>query len=397
MKVLLAEDDVVSAHVLQDFLEKWGHEVIAAEDGAEAWRLFQEHDIALVITDWIMPNLDGLELVRRIRATPRPGYVYVILLTAKARKEDTVRGMEAGADDFLTKPFDRDELRARLRAGERVVKLEQDVARRNAELQAANKRMKRDLEAAARIQQALLPTTLPECDCVQFAWRFQPCEELAGDIFGVVPLDDRYVALYLLDVSGHGVAAALLSVTVRHVLSPTLTSSSILRQAVPGTNHFTPTPPAEVARELNSRFPTDPATGQYFTLLYGVLDLHTLEFRYVCAGHPGPVHLPWTAEPLREKVSGFPIGLIEDAAYDERVLPLRPRDRLYFYSDGILEAANPSGESFGIARMLDSVAGTRLISLDESLERLTERVMAWTGRRRMADDVSLLAVEVRGM
>lgn len=397
MKVLLAEDDVVSAQVLQDFLEKWGHEVIAAEDGAEAWRLFQEQDIALVITDWIMPNLDGLELVRRIRATPRSGYVYVILLTAKAKKEDTVRGMEAGADDFLVKPFDRDELRARLRAGERVVRLEQDVARRNEDLQAANKRMKRDLEAAARIQQALLPSTLPDCDRVQYAWRFQPCEELAGDIFGVVPLDDRYVALYLLDVSGHGVAAALLSVTVRHVLSPTLTSSSILRQAVPGTSHFIPTPPAEVARELNSRFPTDSATGQYFTLLYGVLDLQSFEFRYVCAGHPGPVHLPSTAEPIREKVSGFPIGLVEDATYDERVLQLRPRDRLYFYSDGIVEATNPSGESFGIARMLNSVASTRLSSLDESLERLTEDVTTWAGKRQMADDVSLLAVEVRGM
>src|SRR5262245_5105677 len=101
MKVLLAEDETVSAQVLQSYLEKWGHEVLAAEDGAEAWRLFQEHEVALVITDWIMPHMDGLELVRRIRGTPRGGYVYVIVLTAKSKKEDIVRGMEAGADDFL--------------------------------------------------------------------------------------------------------------------------------------------------------------------------------------------------------------------------------------------------------------------------------------------------------
>src|SRR5262249_23565800 len=159
---------------------------------------------------------DGLELVRRIRATPRAGYVYVILLTAKSRKEDIVRGMEAGADDFLVKPFDREELRVRIRAGERVVLLEQDLARRNDELEAANRRWPRARGGAARVQQALLPAALPESARARFAWRFQPCEELAGDILGVVPLDDRHVALYMLDVSGHGVAAALLSVTVRH-------------------------------------------------------------------------------------------------------------------------------------------------------------------------------------
>src|SRR5262249_10795760 len=163
-KVLIAEDDLISAQVLQTFLEKWGHNVVAAENGAEAWQLFQEHDISLVISDWMMPEMDGLELVRRIRSCPRPGYVFIILLTAKSRKEDIVRGMEAGADDFLAKPFDREELRVRLRAGERIVRLEQNLARQNEELQranaaitAANQRMKRDLEAAAKVQQSLLP------------------------------------------------------------------------------------------------------------------------------------------------------------------------------------------------------------------------------------------------
>src|SRR5262245_34656683 len=196
MKVLIAEDDPISLEVLQSYLERWGHEVVAAEDGAAAWRLFEADDISLVITDWMMPAMDGLELVRRIRAAPRPGYVYVILLTAKSRKEDIVRGMEAGADDFLVKPFDREELRVRLRAGERIVMLEQDLARRNEELLTANRHMKQNLDAAARVQRALLPAALPERQDVAFAWTFKPCEELAGDIFGVVPLDDRHVALY---------------------------------------------------------------------------------------------------------------------------------------------------------------------------------------------------------
>src|ERR671912_697621 len=129
MKVLIADDEAVSRRLLQNYLQKWGHDVTVAENGAEAWRLFEAGGFAVVITDWEMPQMDGVELVRRIRAASAsgPGYVYTILLTARSQKEDLVEGMEAGADDFLTKPFDRDELRVRLRAGERIIRLEQNV------------------------------------------------------------------------------------------------------------------------------------------------------------------------------------------------------------------------------------------------------------------------------
>ncbi len=127
LHILIVEDDPVSRRLLQSYLQKWGYEVTPASDGAQAWDLFQQAPFRMVITDWMMPVLDGPSLLSRIRATPRPGYVYAILLTAKSQKEDLVEGMEAGADDFLTKPFDRDELRVRVRAGERIVRLEHDV------------------------------------------------------------------------------------------------------------------------------------------------------------------------------------------------------------------------------------------------------------------------------
>jgi signal transduction histidine kinase len=124
VKILIADDDPVSRRLLQSYLQKWGYEVTAASDGAEAWRVFEGGCFPMVITDWMMPELDGSGLIRRIRASQRPGYVYAMLLTARTQKEDVVEGMEAGADDFLTKPFDRDELRVRLRAGERIIRLE---------------------------------------------------------------------------------------------------------------------------------------------------------------------------------------------------------------------------------------------------------------------------------
>ncbi len=134
MKVLIAEDALVSQRLLQRHLQVWGYEVVAASDRIEAWQRFTEDDFPIVISDWMMPEMDGLELVRRIRANERPGYVYIILLTARAQTADLVEGLEAGADDFVAKPLQRDVLRARLLAGERIINLEQTLARQNREL-----------------------------------------------------------------------------------------------------------------------------------------------------------------------------------------------------------------------------------------------------------------------
>lgn len=157
MKILIVEDDPVSKRLLQSRLEKWGHQVLTASNGFEALARLENESCPIVITDWMMPRMDGLELIRHLRSSETVGYVYIILLTAKQHKEDLVLAMEAGADDFVTKPFDKDELRVRLRAGERIIELEQKLADQNQQLTRNNKRMKRDLETAGRIQKSLLP------------------------------------------------------------------------------------------------------------------------------------------------------------------------------------------------------------------------------------------------
>jgi two-component system NtrC family sensor kinase len=137
MKVLIAEDEAVSRHLLQSYLRQWGHEVVAAADGAAAWQFFQDGEFPLVLSDWVMPEMDGLELIRHIRGRAGGGYVYIILLTARSEKQDVIDGLEAGANDFVTKPFDRGELRVRVRAGERIIELEQTLAAQNRALREA--------------------------------------------------------------------------------------------------------------------------------------------------------------------------------------------------------------------------------------------------------------------
>src|SRR5437764_30443 len=137
MKILVADDSAVGRYLLEAFLKDWGYEVTLAQDGAEAWRLFQAGDFPIILTDWMMPEMDGLELIRHIRASRQRGYVYIILLTALSEKENLVRGMEAGADDFMIKPPDKDELRVRLRAGERIIHLEETLEAQNRALRDA--------------------------------------------------------------------------------------------------------------------------------------------------------------------------------------------------------------------------------------------------------------------
>lgn len=390
MRIMIVEDEQFSRQMLQGQLEKLGHEVVAVESGDQAWDLLQREDYPIVITDWMMPGLDGVQLVRLIRARQNANYVYVIFLSAKSDRNDVIEGITEGADDFLTKPYDSGELNVRIRAGERVIELEKRLSAKNEELERANQRMKRDLDAAARIQRSLLPTTTPDSEAIDFAWIYQPCDELAGDIFNVFQLDDQNIAFYLLDVVGHGVPAALLSVTLSRFLS-LQAGSSLLFSSDSKENRLLS--PSELATELNKRFPMDERNEQNFTLLYGYFNLQTRQFRYVCAGHPGPVFMPANDAPEILDTPGFPIGFADEPDYVDQALSLSPGDRIILYSDGLLDAENPKGEFFGKEGLMECVA-ERHDSLHDEVRSLQDSVVGWCAGQSPNDDISVLAMSL---
>ncbi len=249
----------------------------------------------------------------------------------------------------------------------------------NRELETAYRALRTDLEAAARVQQTFLPSTLPETAGVRFASLYRPCADLAGDMFNVLPLGGGRLAVYILDVSGHGVASALLSVTLTRFLSA---------------GEIDLGRPADTARALNRKFAWDPRTAQYFSLLCGILDTGTGEFRYTCAGHCDPVLLAVDAEPAVIAGGGPPVGLFPNAQFPESTLHLRPGDRLYLYTDGLIEPDNAQGREFGLDRLVAVLHRERGESLETGLARLLGEVVAWNGSPALADDVSLLALEM---
>ncbi|MBA3697533.1 MAG: SpoIIE family protein phosphatase [Planctomycetes bacterium] len=398
MDILVVDDDALSLRLLIALVEKLGHHPISATDGLSAWELYRKHDCRVVISDWNMPGLDGIELLTRIRSLPGLGYTYFIMLTSRSDREDVTAGMAAGADDLLIKPVSRDDLDARLNVARRIVSLQQEVSQRNQELSAVNERMRQDLQAAVRVQEALLPVHLPRIAGLEFAWLYRPCDQLGGDTLNLYRLDEHHLGFYVLDVSGHGVSSALLAVQVSRFLSPLIAAGALPKRAIEQVPGYRLAAPLEVVRELNELFPMSDAAMQYFTIIYGHYHIPSHTIHLASAGHPGPIvthrDIPATVYDL----SSNPIGFFpnDSAQFAEASIAIAPGDRIHFISDGVVETMSETREILGLERLaslLTTVAGEPVAVAQE---HLVEALTRWRGATPPTDDVSIVTIERRG-
>lgn len=394
MKILVADDQRLWRQSLEDLLGRWGYEVHCARNGAEAWQALQaDPSIALLMTDWVMPEIDGLELCRRARALKRERYLPVLLMTSREGREDLAAGLNAGADAFLRKPLEENELLAQIRVAERILHLEERLDSRIGELRRATQRLERDLEDAAAIQRSLLPIASPRLPGVQVAWHYEACKQLGGDMFNAFPLDAGHVGLYVLDVSGHGTSAALQSVGLSRVLNPFPQLGGILTRPSADGAGVSLASPHQVAHDLNQSFQILERSGQYFTFLYGVLELASRRFRFVRAGHPGPIVVSGGRARIHDEGGGIPIGVVDDARYSDEEIELRSGDSMLLFTDGVNETLDPEGAEFGMQRLLDTAARAngRIESTVESLRRALDEHRKTEPRR---DDVTVVGLRV---
>jgi sigma-B regulation protein RsbU (phosphoserine phosphatase) len=397
MRILIAEDERITRATLVRQLVGWGHSVVAAEDGEAAWEHFKAGGFDIVVTDWEMPLLSGLDLVKRIRESIAATYVYVLMLTSRADKSDIVSGIEAGADDFVSKPFDREELRVRLLAGERIVRLERALSRQNAELRDANERIREGLRSAARVQQAMLPRKAVENPRVRAAWTYVPTDELGGDAIGLELVGDRYLVAYVVDVSGHGVPAALLSVTAMHALAPACEGTSLLLAPQSGDGLGPIQPPGHTVTELNRRFCASDNDGRFLTMVLFALDTHSGRATFSRAGHPLPLLVRGGAPVPLSDDGGLPVGIFDTAGYPNVAVQLQQGDRFFLYSDGFPEQARPSdGEEFGEQRLHSLLVSLADFPLPQLVTRAVDALAEWAGEKRFKDDLSLVVIDWAG-
>jgi phosphoserine phosphatase RsbU/P len=388
MKVLIAEDEALARRLLQSYLERWGHEVVAAQNGAEAWQLFAAGEFSIVISDWIMPELDGVELIRRIRACRRPAYVYAILVTSKSQKEDIVEGMEAGADDFVTKPFDRDELRVRLRAGQRVIELETALRVSLEELAQARQR---EGEVGAKIQQTLLlgqpPHDLPG---VRVAALTIPSQQIDGDFYDFYQHNNRCLDVVVGDVMGKGVPAALLGAAIKSYFLRALSSliAPLDRGKLLEPEEIVTSVHVAVSRQFIG-------LESFATLCYARFNLEQCWVTLVDCGHTKTVHFharTGTSETLHG--GNTPLGLSEGEIYKQVFAPFEVGDIFFFYSDGVTEAQNEAGEFFGVDCLIELIQTHSGLTPGELIDKVRTAVVAFSHTEAFADDVTCVAVKI---
>ncbi|MCP9849415.1 PP2C family protein-serine/threonine phosphatase [Cyanobium sp. Morenito 9A2] len=383
MRLLLIDDDRILQLVLQRVLKREGAEVLLASDGRTGLAMAREHAPHLVLCDWNMEGMDGLEVCRHFKADPQLSAIFFILLTSRSEVKDQVMGLDAGADDFLTKPVEAAELTARVRAGMRLYESNQSLRELSLDLERQKRQLEEEMSRAADYVSSILPSSLKGPISIESL--FLPSQRLGGDCYDFYWLDQDHFVVYMLDVSGHGLAAALPSISIHNLLRSNAIDSSIRCH------------PAQVLENLNAFFQMGQQNEQYFTIWYGVYRPTTRNLTYASAGHPPCFLLPGqaeTGESIQQlKTNGMPIGLFEEVTYLEQVQSILPGSLIYLYTDGIYECLPSDNQrvTWDLDQFKNHLLATSLPE-PPALPALLAEIRQLSGSPTFNDDVSLMQI-----
>jgi phosphoserine phosphatase RsbU/P len=399
-RVLVVDDSRLQRRILCSSLKKLGYDIVEAESAEKALEICEQALPDLVLSDWMMPGMNGLEFCRSFRDLSADEYGYFILLTSKSETNEIAEGLDAGADDFLTKPVNPDELRARISAGARILRMQRELSDANRvvtetldRLQSVYDGIDRDLMQARKIQQSMLPELTRQFGASQVSLLLKPCGHIGGDLVGMFSPGLGTLGFYSIDVSGHGITSAMMTARLGGYLSSSHFDQNLAMRRF--NYHYRLNPPEDVARLLNSRLIADPGIEEYFTMVYAVVDLHNGRIKMVQAGHPHPLILrrDGRAEYIGE--GGLPVGLVPDAQYQQFEAQLEVGDRILLYSDGFTECRLENGEMLEPEGLLELIEKCRPGQtgqefLDDLFWNLTQVMSSEHG---MEDDVSAALFE----
>lgn len=385
LKVIVAEDNMIQREYLCHLIRNLGYEALPAEDGQVALDLVKSTDAQILISDFQMPNLNGIELTREVRKLDLDHYVHVIMITGTHEDELREEALIAGADDFLSKGRSPVMLKARIRAATRLINHAMELAERTRILQETNERIQRDLNAAADAQRLLLPEIHEQILGFRISSAFVPSSFVSGDMFGCFALSDTKLGFYAVDVSGHGVHASLLSVAIGHLITPEFFQNKALA-------HDGKPDPAGLVADLNLRFSRG-ESDDYFTMFCGIFDRETGRLDYCQAGSPAPFYVDASGNTNLVGDGGFPVGMFQEASYDNDVMDIAYGGTLIVCSDAASEAENFSREQFGSDRIAEIVAACPQVGSETIPHKIIEALSAWRAGMTLEDDLTIVALE----
>jgi phosphoserine phosphatase RsbU/P len=381
--VLLVDDQPIVGHAVKEMLRPESDiRFHYCQDPTKAVALANELKPTVILQDLVMPEIDGLTLLKFFRASTATRQTPMIVLSSKEEPTTKAQAFALGANDYLVKLPDRIELVARIRHHSRgyIAQLQRDEAYEK--LAESERRLAEEVAQAAKYVKSLLPAPMKDGP-VRIDWRFVPSTQLAGDAFGYRWLDEKRLAMYLLDVSGHGVGAALLAVSVLNIIS---------HQSLSQTDFGDP---AAVMTRLNAIFEMSKHGGKYFTIWYGVYSQDDRKLTFSGGGHPPALLLeaarPAGVKPVELETQGPPIGITDMLPFENTVVQVPPACRLLLYSDGAVEILQPDGTVANQSEFVDFVTG--LVSNDGLADQILDRGRRLHGPGVLDDDCSLMQID----
>lgn len=376
-RVLVVEDHPLSRKMLESMLLK-SYEVMSAESGMQAIEIAQNKKPDLVLLDIEMPGLDGFQTLEILKngiidqATP------VIFLTAREDSQSRETGLEAGAVDYITKPYDKQEL---------SIKVKNHLALYEArkEIEARNRVMAREMEMASQLQNSLLPQELPQLQKLSLFACYKPVSEAGGDFYDVIELPDNRIGFVQVDVSGHGVASAMVGAMFKMAFHSfarlTVSTSGLLKV---------------INDEMYKVLPDS----DFLTVFYGIINIDTLELTFTNAGHPKPLLFRSADRSITELYEGGPlVGAFNGMEYDEETVQLASGDSLLVFTDGVTESlrideANSQNVYYGEERLAEVFRNSQGLQDDQAIALIMNDLETFRGSTSFDDDISLLMVSV---
>jgi len=383
-KVLIVDDTPENIQVLMETL-KDQYTIVAAINGEKALKMaMAEPRPDLILLDIMMPGMDGYEVCRRLKAEEQVIDIPIIFVTAKTEVEDETLGFELGAMDYITKPFSIPVVKARVKAHLELKILRDLEAIQRAKLETVLGMLNSELAEAAEYVKFLLPKPITEGP-LQADWRFVPCTSLGGDALGYHWIDEDSFAIYLIDVCGHGVGAALHSVSVLNVLRSENLQNTDFRR------------PDQVLAGLNAVFPMEYHKDMYFTIWYGVYNRSSRLLTYASGGHPPALlmqDMPGNRSENRElRTPNLFLGGLDGIDFEYDQVEIKPSARLYVFSDGVYEIMNEKGAywEFDDLKAYLEDSGDRGKS---TMDDLWAHVRQMAGSETLEDDFSVLEIRI---
>jgi sigma-B regulation protein RsbU (phosphoserine phosphatase) len=394
-RILVVEDSESERSSLVSMLNTWGYSVDFVAEGQSALDLIKHERIQMVLANWEIPGMQGTAFCRELRQLDLGQYIYIILISSQNDDSFLIKALAAGADDVLSKPLDGNELEARLQSAVRRIELQGQLTGKTHELARAHDVIAQDLRAVSRLQRSFLPEPESPYPGLNYRWLSVPSKYVSGDHLQVFSLQHDVCGFYLLDVSGHGIPAAVKSMQLVQMLADQSNSSILFEGGVGFHGQRRVSRPRDVVARLNRVFQQTESDLSYFTMIYGLFNTHTRHLVFCQAGHPSPLLLSAGGQVQVLGGGGYPVGLFDLDDFQEIELILSEDQALILYSDGVTEVLSPQFEVFGEDRLLAFIKQQSIVgSWSDLPERIQMQVKRWGSaaiqQKGFEDDLSIL-------